>query len=86
MKASTGPRHFVTSGDNKFLYVLSELLGTVTTFALDGKTGLLTEVSSASGLPPDTKLGPARRAAPSARRAARRRATPTTTSGPRTST
>jgi 6-phosphogluconolactonase len=58
MKAMTGPRHFITSGDNKFVYVLSELLGTVTTFALDGKTGLLTEVSSASGLPPDTKLGP----------------------------
>ncbi|TMH17169.1 MAG: hypothetical protein E6H68_05195, partial [Betaproteobacteria bacterium] len=32
--------------------------GTVTTLALDGKTGLLTEVSSVSGLPPDTKLGP----------------------------
>jgi 6-phosphogluconolactonase len=58
MKAMTGPRHFVTSSDNKFLYALSELLGTVTTFSVDGKTGLLTEVSSASGLPPDTKLGP----------------------------
>jgi 6-phosphogluconolactonase len=30
----------------------------VTTFSIDGKTGLLTEVSTASGLPPDTKLGP----------------------------
>lgn len=58
MKASTGPRHFITSSDNKFVYVLSELLGTVTTFALEAKTGLLTEVGSASGLPPDTKLGP----------------------------
>jgi 6-phosphogluconolactonase len=57
MKAMTGPRHFVTSGDNRFLYALSELQATVTTFALDGKTGLLTEVSSASGLPADTKLG-----------------------------
>jgi 6-phosphogluconolactonase len=57
-KAMTGPRHFITSGDNKFLYALSELLGTVTTFAIDGKTGLLTEVSTATGLPPDTKLGP----------------------------
>lgn len=56
MKAMTGPRHFVTSGDNKFMYVLSEFLGTVTTFAVDGKTGLLTEVSTAAGLPPDTKL------------------------------
>ena len=58
MKAMTGPRHFITSSDNKYLYALSELLGTVTTFAVDAKTGLLTEVSSASGLPPDTKLGP----------------------------
>jgi 6-phosphogluconolactonase len=57
-KAMTGPRHFIISPDNKFVYVLSELLGTVTTFSLDSKTGLLTEVSSASGLPADTKLGP----------------------------
>jgi 6-phosphogluconolactonase len=58
MKPMTGPRHFVTSGDNRYVYVLSELQGTVTSFALDGKTGLLTEVSAASGLPPDTKLAP----------------------------
>ena len=58
MKAGTGPRHFVTSADNKFVYVLSELLATVTTFSLDPKTGLLTEVSTATGLPPDSKLGP----------------------------
>ncbi len=58
MKAGTGPRHFITSHDNKFLYALSELHGTVTTFALDSKTGLLSELSSASGMPPDSKLGP----------------------------
>ena len=58
MKASIGPRHFITSRDNRFLYVLSELLGTVTTFSLDTGTGLLTEVSSASGLPSDSKLVP----------------------------
>ena len=58
MKAGTGPRHFITSADNRFLYALSELQGTITTFALDGKSGLLTELSSASGLPPDSKLGP----------------------------
>jgi 6-phosphogluconolactonase len=57
-KPMTGPRHFITSGDNKYLYALSELLGTVTTFAIDGKTGVLTEVSTATGLPPDTKLVP----------------------------
>lgn len=58
LKTATGPRHFVTSADGRYLYLLSELVGTVTTFALDGKTGLLTEVSSASGLPPDSKLLP----------------------------
>ncbi len=58
MQPMTGPRHFVTSSDNRFLYALSELLATVTTFALDSDTGLLSEISSASGLPPDTKLVP----------------------------
>ena len=58
MQSGTGPRHFATSADNKFLYALSELLATVTTFALDANTGLLTEINSAPGLPPDTKLVP----------------------------
>jgi len=57
-KAMTGPRHFITSPDNKRLYLLSELVGTVTTFDIDAKTGTLKETSSAVGLPPDTKLGP----------------------------
>src|SRR5262249_33740712 len=35
MKPGTGPRHLVFSADNRFLYVLSELQGSVTTFALD---------------------------------------------------
>ncbi|MBE0621659.1 MAG: beta-propeller fold lactonase family protein [Burkholderiales bacterium] len=66
MQPGTGPRHFVTSADNRYMYVLSELLGTVTTFALDAATGLLTEIGSASGLPPDSKLVPgAPRLAPS---------------------
>jgi 6-phosphogluconolactonase len=58
MKAGTGPRHFITSADNRFLYALSELMATVTTFSLDARTGLLTEVSVASGLPQDSKLVP----------------------------
>ena len=58
MAPGTGPRHFVTSADNRYVYVLSELLASVTTFALDANTGLLTEIGSASGLPPDTKLMP----------------------------
>jgi 6-phosphogluconolactonase len=58
MKAGTGPRHIIVSGDNKFAYLLNELTATVTTLALDAKTGLLSEVSSASALPPDSKLVP----------------------------
>ena len=86
MKAMTGPRHFITSPDDRYLYVLSELHGTVTTFALDGKTGLLTEVSSVSGLPPDSKLRPGAPRGAIGGPMRRRRATPTTTSGPRTFT
>jgi hypothetical protein len=40
------------------LYVLSELQATVTTFAIDGNTGQLSEVGSVSGLPADSKLVP----------------------------
>jgi 6-phosphogluconolactonase len=57
-KPGLGPRHFVTSNDNKFVYLLTELTGTVTTFSLNNKTGLLTEVSSISSLAPDSKLVP----------------------------
>lgn len=58
MNQSTGPRHFVFSPDNRFVYVLSELLATVTTFALDGTTGTLSELHTTSGLPPDIRLIP----------------------------
>jgi 6-phosphogluconolactonase len=58
MKQGTGPRHIIVSKDNKFVYLLNELTATVTTLALDAKTGTLKDVDSASALPPDTKLGP----------------------------
>ena len=58
MKAGTGPRHIIISGDNKFAYLLNELTARVTTLALDQKTGLLREVSEASALPPDSTLRP----------------------------
>jgi 6-phosphogluconolactonase len=58
LKAGSGPRHLITSSDNRYVYLLNELNATVTTLALDGKTGLLTEVSSASALPSDSKLVP----------------------------
>ena len=63
-KPMTGPRHFVTSSDGKFLYQLSELLATVTTLAIDGGTGLLTEVGTASALPPGSTLQPGAPRAP----------------------
>ena len=58
IKAGAGPRHIIVSPDNRFAHLLNELTAVVTTLSLDAKTGLLTEVSSASALPPDTKLGP----------------------------
>jgi len=64
LKAGTGPRHIIVSADNKFVYLLNELTATVTTLALDARTGLLTEVNSASALPADTKLVPGAPRAP----------------------
>jgi 6-phosphogluconolactonase len=58
MKSGIGPRHIVISSDNKFAYLLSELTATITTLALDQRTGLLTPVSEAKALPPDSKLMP----------------------------
>ena len=58
LAAGTGPRHIIVSSDNRFAYLLNELVATVTTLALDPHTGVLTEASSASALPPDTKLRP----------------------------
>src|SRR5437016_3124593 len=58
LKQGTGPRHIIISSDNRFAYLLNELTGTVTTLAIDAKTGLLSEKDSASVLPPDSKLGP----------------------------
>src|SRR5262249_25684561 len=58
LKQGTGPRHLIVSADNRFVYLLNELTATVTTLALDGGTGLLSEVGSASALAPDSKLVP----------------------------
>jgi 6-phosphogluconolactonase len=58
IKAKYGPRHIIISGDNKYAYLLNELVAKVTTLSLDQKTGLLTPVGEASALPPDTKLKP----------------------------
>lgn len=59
MKPGTGPRHLAFSADNRFLYVLGELTGSVTTFSL--KDGVLAEVASAAmatSLRPGAPRGP----------------------------
>lgn len=58
MKPGTGPRHFAVAPDDRHIYVLSELEATVTTFALDGDTGLLAQKSTVSALPPGSTLRP----------------------------
>jgi 6-phosphogluconolactonase len=58
LKAGTGPRHLITSLDNRFVYLLNELTATVSTLSLDSKNGTLSETGSASALAPDTKLVP----------------------------
>src|SRR5256714_2154306 len=58
LKAGSGPRHIIVSADNRFAYLLNELTATITTLALDATRGTLSEASSASMLPADTKLVP----------------------------
>ncbi len=58
LKAGHGPRHIIISGDNRFAYLLTEMTAAVITLSLEQKTGLLTQVSEASALPPDSKLQP----------------------------
>jgi 6-phosphogluconolactonase len=56
LQQGTGSRHLVVSQDNRFIYLLSELTGTVTTLALDSNSGLLKELASVPVLPSDSKL------------------------------
>jgi 6-phosphogluconolactonase len=48
-----GPRHLVFSLDDKFLYVLNELSGHVTQYAIDGNKGTLTLVDTVPSVPPE---------------------------------
>jgi 6-phosphogluconolactonase len=48
-----GPRHLAFSADNKFLYVLNELSGYVTQYAVDGTNGTLSLVDSVPSVPPE---------------------------------
>src|SRR5712671_6713567 len=58
LKQGAGPRHLVVSSDNRFVYLLNELTGMVTTLSLDPNAGTLKELDSVSALPADTKLVP----------------------------
>jgi 6-phosphogluconolactonase len=58
LKAGTGPRHFIISKDNRFLYLLGELTGTVTVFARDKATGGLKEIQTIDSVPPNSGLKP----------------------------
>src|SRR3974390_858051 len=46
-----GPRHLAFSPDNKFLYVLNELSGHVTQYAIDGGKGTLTLIDTVPSVP-----------------------------------
>lgn len=58
VKAGTGPRHFLISKDNRFIYLLGELTGVVTVFARDIATGGLKQVQAVESVPPNSGLVP----------------------------
>src|SRR6516162_6946106 len=51
-----GPRHMAFSPNDKYLYVLNELSGHVTQYAIDSGKGTLTLVDSISSVPADAGL------------------------------
>jgi 6-phosphogluconolactonase len=55
-EAGHGPRHMTFSPDNKYLYVLNELSGHVTQYAIDSGKGTLTLVDSISSVPAEAGL------------------------------
>jgi len=55
-EAGHGPRHLAFSPDNKFLYVLNELSGHVTQYAINPGKGTLTLVDTISSVPPEAGL------------------------------
>lgn len=54
----TGPRHLAISPDGRFLFVVGEMAGTVTSYAIDPVSGALKEVGMASGIPQRLGLAP----------------------------
>ena len=52
LKAGSGPRHLTFHPTGKFVYVINELLCTMTAFAYDSTAGTLTSIQTISTLPP----------------------------------
>ena len=49
-----GPRHLTFSPDGKFVYVINEMISSITAFRYEAKTAALTEVQTISTLPKDS--------------------------------
>jgi 6-phosphogluconolactonase len=52
-KPNAGPRHLVFHPNNRFLYLINELDGSVYAYAYDAAVGALHEIQALSALPPD---------------------------------
>jgi len=57
-KVGAGPRHLDFSPNNRFVYVLNELDGTVNAYSIDNETGRLYEIQSISAVPRGANLVP----------------------------
>ncbi|MFG6668327.1 lactonase family protein [Halomonas sp. HNIBRBA4712] len=53
---ATGPRHFVFSPNGRFVYLLGEFSGAVTTYAYNADTGTLTHIATEQGIPASLNL------------------------------
>ncbi len=49
-----GPRHLTFSPDGKFVYVINEMISSITAFRYEAKTAAMTEVQTISTLPKDS--------------------------------
>lgn len=53
---NSGPRHLAFSPDGKFVYVVGEMSGSVSSYAIDQDSGALSLVNEAAGIPERLKL------------------------------
>jgi 6-phosphogluconolactonase len=50
-RAGAGPRHIAFSPDSRYAYLINEINSTVTAFTYDAARGILSEVTTVSGIP-----------------------------------